>query len=76
MSKNTLKTYLNCPDLNHFWTFFNEQQLNMQANAPKKTIVWKVGSIPFKHATELTKASNQSIWQCTNKLRKDILSLE
>ena len=32
----------------------------------KKTVIWKVGSMPFEHV----------IWQCANKLRKDILSLE
>ena len=61
-------------------TFFNEQQLNIQANATKKTVVWKVGSVPFEHATELAKASTQSdflsMWHCANKLRKDIFSLE
>ena len=50
------------------------------ANAIKKTVVWKVGSMSFKCATELAKASTQSdfplIWQCANKLRKYILSLE
>ena len=55
-------------------TFFNEQQLNIQANATKKTVVWKVGSMPFEHATELAKASTQSdflsMWHCANKLRK------
>ena len=60
--------------------FFNEQQLNIRANATKKTVDWKVGSMPFEHATELAKASTRSdflsIWQCANKSRKDILSLE
>ena len=52
----------------------------MRANATKKIVGWKVGSMPFEHATALAKATTQSdflsIWQCANKLRKDILSLE
>ena len=61
-------------------TFFNEQQLNIYANETKKTVVWKVGPMPFEHATALAKASTQldflSLWQCANKLRKYILPLE
>lgn len=61
-------------------TFFNEQQLNIYANETKKTVVWKVGPMPFEHATELAKASTRldflSLWQCANKLRKYILPLE
>ena len=61
-------------------TFFHEQQLNVQVNATKKTVAWKVEPRPFEHATELAKASTQSdflsIWQCENKLRKNILYLE
>ena len=61
-------------------TLFNEQQLNIQANVTKKTVAWKVGSIPSEHAAELFKASTQSdflsIWRCAKKLRKYILSLE
>ena len=26
-------------------TFFNEQQLNIQANATEKNVVWKIGSM-------------------------------
>ena len=52
----------------------------MQANATKKTVVWKFESMPFEDATELAKASTQSgflsIWQSANKIRKNILSLE
>ena len=53
---------------------------NIQANATKKNVVWKVGSMPFEHAADLAKAITQSnvpsIWKCGNKLRKDNLSLE
>ena len=52
----------------------------MRANATKTIVGWKVGSMPFKHAKALDKATTQSdflsIWQCANKLRKDILPLE
>ena len=37
--------------------FFNKPQLNIQANAAKKSVVWKIESTPFKHATGLAKAS-------------------
>ena len=61
-------------------TFFNEAQINIHANATKKTVVWKVGPMTFESATELAKASTQSdflsMWQCANKLIKHILPLE
>lgn len=61
-------------------TFFNEQQLNIYANETKKTVVWKVGPMPFDHSTKLAKASTQlgflSLWQCAKKLGKYILPLE
>ena len=53
---------------------------NIQANATKKTVVWKVRSMPFEHAADLAKAITQSnvpsIRKCGNKLRKDNLFLE
>ena len=39
--------------------FFNKPQLNTQANATKTSVVWKIESTPFKHATGLAKASTQ-----------------
>lgn len=36
--------------------FFHEQQLNIEA---KKTVVWKVRSMSFEHATELAVDSTQ-----------------
>ena len=54
--------------------------MTIQANATKTTVVWKVGSISFELASELAKTSSQSgflsIWQCANKLRTCIVSLE
>ena len=61
-------------------TFFNEEQINIHANATKKTVVWKVGPMTFENATELAKAGTQSdflsIWQCANTSIKHILPLE
>ena len=37
-----------------------EQQWNIQANTTKETVVSKIESMPFEHATELAKASTQS----------------
>ena len=37
-----------------------EQQWNIQVNTTKKTVVSKIESMPFEHATELAKASTQS----------------
>ena len=61
-------------------TFFNEEQINIHANATKKTVVCKVGPMTFENTTELAKARTRSdfrsIWQCANTLIKHVLPLE
>ena len=54
-------------------------QSNKKANPTKKTVIQKVGSVPFEYATELVKASTQSdflsVWKYEKKIRNYFLYL-
>ena len=58
--------------------FFNKPQLNIQANATKKSVVWEIESTPLKHATGLAKTSTpygyMEMSEACNFIKKEALA--